>query len=471
VKLTRRQLLGAGALTAIAGGCAPAARQFASDLPKDLTPPPGEIDPTLRLVNRATFGPKPGELARVASLGHAKFLEEQLAADTPEPVQLTMQLYRLDALRMDSHEMEELPLELVLSQLQQAAILRAVYSPNQLRERLVEFWTDHFNIYGRKGSAAFQKGVDDANVIRTHALGNFHDLLLASARSPAMLAYLDNQVNVSGIANENYARELMELHTLGVGGGYTQRDVQEVARCFTGWGIEDRFLMPKGKFRFDPDRHDTGAKTVFGIGIPAGRGIEDGERVIELLSLHPNTAKFVCGKLCRFFLGHTEERTVEDLARAFLDGKGEIKPVLRSLLSDKNLLAAVPAPKRPFDYMISALRALGAETDGSKPLQSHLEKMGMPLYQWPMPDGYPMAQEAWTGTLLARWNFAADLAKGQIPGTVIDLEKIDRRSNGRLAAVLMGSNSAGERIERKLPGRSIQDFAVACLASPEFQWR
>jgi uncharacterized protein (DUF1800 family) len=471
VKLTRRQVLGVGAAGTALAGCAPIARRLAPDLPADVSLPTVESGPILRLANRVSFGPTPGELARIERMGGERYLEEQLEAGREEPLHLVAQLHRLDAYRMDSHEMEELPQELILTQLQQGAILRAAHSPNQLRERMVEFWTDHFNIYGRKGSAAFRKGVDDADVIRKHALGNFRDLLGGSAHSPAMLAYLDNQVNVSGVPNENYARELMELHTLGVHGGYTQRDVQEVARCFTGWGIENRFLRPKGRFHFDPEKHDGGRKKVLGTVIAPGGGIKDGEVVLDLLANHPNTAKFVCGKMSRFFLGHTDAAVVDRLADAFLASKGEIKPVLREMLSPENLAAAPPVQKRPFDYIVSALRATGAQTDGGKALQNHLEKMGMPLFQWPMPDGYPVKQEAWTGTLLARWNFASALAKGQIQGTLVDLEKIEERSEGSIAEVLLGSSSAAKGVLRHVRGGKLAELAAACLASPDFQWR
>jgi uncharacterized protein (DUF1800 family) len=429
------------------------------------------VEPTLRLVNRVSYGPTLGELVRVAALGHDKYLAEQLAADMDEPFHLVAQLHRLDAYRLDGHEMEELPMELVLSQLQQGAILRATYSPNQLRERMIEFWTDHFNIYGRKGSSAFRKGVDDTYVIREHAMGNFRDLLGGSAHSPAMLAYLDNQVNVSGIPNENYARELMELHTLGVHGGYGQKDVEEVARCFTGWGIENRFLRAKGRFRFDAERHDEGRKKVLGKVIPPNGGQQDGEIVLDLLARHPSTAKFICGKLCRFFLGHGDPSTVDDLAKTFLAREGEIKPVLSQLFSEKNIAKSRPVQKRPFDFVVSAIRATGAQTDGGKGVQNHLESMGMPLFQWPMPDGYPIKQEAWTGTLLARWNFASDLAHGRVPGTVVDLEKIEQRSVGPVSEVLMGSSSAGRKVMQHVRSVELADIAAACLASPEFQWR
>ena len=468
MKLSRRDVLGLGAVAGLAAGCAPVARQLAADLPSDVSLPTGEVEPTLRLVNRVSFGPTPGELARVKALGREAYLEEQLNPSDDEPLSLMLQLQRLDAYRMDASEMEELPEELVLSQLQQGTLLRAAYSPHQLRERMVEFWSDHFNIYARKGGSAFRKGTDDADVVRKHALGSFHDLLAASAHSPAMLAYLDNQVNVKGVANENYARELMELHTLGVHGGYTQRDVQQVARCFTGWGIENRFLRPRGKFVFDPERHDDGPKEVLGHSIGTGGGESDGDLVLKILASHPKTASFVCTKLCRRFLGHTEPAVVDAMTSVFLAQKGDIKAILYSMFSGSNLEKSVPVQKRPFDFVVSALRATGAQSDCGKPLQEHLEKMGQAVYQWPMPDGYPVKPEAWTGTLLARWNFVAALAKGEIKGTAVDLKKIDARS-GEFARSILGRADVGH-VETAAKG-DLASVATACLASPDFQWR
>ena len=470
MKLSRRQALGLGAVGFAGISCAPIAKRFAADLPADLKLPDYDVEPTLKLVNRLTFGPTPGEVKRVATLGFSGYLGEQLAANQPEPHHLTAQLTRLDALRMDAHEMQELPMELVLSQLQQAAILRAAHSPNQLRERMVEFWSDHFNVYGRKGSAAFQKGPDETRVIREHALGNFGDLLDASAHSPAMLAYLDNQLNQKGVPNENYARELLELHTLGVHGGYTQQDVQEVARCFTGWTLENRFLHPKGKFRFDPERHDDGSKRVLGHLIPAGGGASDGKQVLAILASHQSTATFICRKLARFFLGLEDGPVVNSMSERFRATQGDIKSVLRVMFTDKNIQAARPVQKRPFDFMVSALRAVGAQTDGGRGIQTHLDKMGMPLYQWPMPDGYPVKTEAWTGTLLARWNFATSLSSGAIPGTGMDAKKLEERSGGELAEVVLNSRTLARRInDLNLTGQ--ESIITACLASPEFQWR
>jgi hypothetical protein len=225
-------------------------------------------------------------------MGREAFVDEQLhPTDASEPQILTLRLRGMVGEARDSGawDLQDLPERDVLRQLSQAALLRAVYSHWQLRERLVDLWTNHFNIYARKNRGAYYTPTDQANVIRAHALGTFPDLLRASARSPAMLGYLDNEANRKGVPNENYARELLELHTLGVNGGYTQRDVREVARCLTGWTIEDRFLRRRGTFRFAAERHDNGEKIVLGHRIPAGGGEGDGERVLDIVCAHPST--------------------------------------------------------------------------------------------------------------------------------------------------------------------------------------
>src|SRR5437016_6531700 len=244
MKADRRDLLRAGAVAgagALLGGCARILHQVdGPPMPETVSLPTTGSERIARLIDRVSFGATPNELQRVTGLGPEEFIDEQLKAERGEPLGLQFRLHNLEAFRTtpsdlrDSHESE------VLQQLQRAALLRAVYSPNQLRERMVDFWTNHFNIFARKGVGTYLKTVDDVQVIRKNALGKFPDILRASAHSPAMLAYLDNQVNKKGVANENYARELMELHTLGVHGGYTQKDVQEVARCLTGWTVENR---------------------------------------------------------------------------------------------------------------------------------------------------------------------------------------------------------------------------------------
>lgn len=477
MKVTRRELIRAGAAGTVLGaaGCSPRLKELAFGPPPKLEPPAGFEDSDAALLNRIGFGPAPGERERLKELGREAYLDRQFAADEDEGLELKFRLSRLDALRLTESDLHDLPEERILEQLQQAAILRAVHSPNQLLERITDFWTNHFNIYSRKGYAAWRKPGDELNVIRKNALGRFPDLLKASAHSPAMLAYLDNQVNVKGVANENYARELMELHSLGVDGGYTQKDVKEVARCFTGWTIERRFLRPRGKFRFDPDLHDTGEKNVLGEKIPAGGGVEDGERVLEILAGHPQTARFIGEKLARYFLGDETGPWPKRLAESYLASRGDLKTMLRPMLLSDEMRNTRPIFKRPFDFIVSSIRAFGGQTDGGRTIQRHLEAMGQPLHQWPMPDGYPDRTAAWTGSLLARWNYALALANGEIHGTEIDLSRLpgathaDRRSQAaRLALAHTGAGSFG----RALRECTDDSEAVAlCLASPGFQWR
>jgi uncharacterized protein (DUF1800 family) len=295
-----------------------------------------------------------------------------------------------------------------------------------------------------------------------------------------MLAYLDNPSNRRGVANENYARELMELHTLGVNGGYTQKDVQEVARCLTGWTIEDRFLRRRGSFRFDRERHDEGAKTVLGVSVPANGGEADGERVLEILAHHPSTARFIAGKLVRYFHGDSADgRATERVAAVYRSTGGSIPSMLRALLLGDGpygispaLLSAPPLLKRPFDFLVSSLRITRADTDGSVALQKHLDSMGQPLFQWPMPDGYPDSTAAWTGSLLARWNFAAALMDRKIPGTTAAPTTLPKAELIQL--ILPGLDTADRaRMEEclKLVQDKTPQSAALLLASPAFQWR
>jgi len=388
-----------------------------------------------------------------------------------------------------------------------------VYSRHQLRERMVDLWSNHFNIYARKGLGSYFMPTDEWNVIRSHALDTFPSLMRASAHSPAMLMYLDNQINrkkdAKGAgANENYARELMELHTLGVHGGYSQKDVQEVARCLTGWTVEDRFLHAKGRFRFDPEKHDCGAKMVLGTRIPpcedpakqvTYKGVEmpagqvDGERVLDILAAYPATAKFVSHKIARYFLGEGAESWEPKLTEIYLKTGGDIKAMLRPLLLSEELKSGPPILKRPFDFTVSALRALNADTDANKPLQAQLTTMGQPLYQWPMPDGYPDKTTAWTGSLLARWNFATALLGEGVRGTTLDLKSLNVKdaagtaSNRTLIELILAQPAKLDSVKSLLEkldahhsrvvrsGDKQRSPSVECaallLASPEFQWR
>ncbi len=453
----------AGALGA--AGCARLASKVSQRDPA-LPIPSGDIRPELRLLDRLTYGPRPGDSARVRGTGEEAFVASQLEADSPEDPGLLLMLARFDVLHLDSMELRDLPEESVQAQLQAISILRAVHGRNQLLERMVEFWSDHFNIYARKGLASFRIEQDESTVIRPHALGRFRDLLGASAHSPAMLAFLDNQQNRRGVPNENYAREIMELHTLGVHGGYTQKDVQEVARCLTGWTLENRFLRHKGAFRYVPELHDDGRKMVLGHVIERGGGESDGEAVLDILASHPSTAKHIARKLCSVFIGESDESAVHLAARAYADSGGDIRATLRPILEPRRLVKATPILKRPFDLMVSSLRALDCETDGGPALQAHLASMGQSLYQWPMPDGYPVKSSAWTGAMLARWNFAFALASNGIAGT--NTKAVTKPFE---AVFERHERSADQSILTALEGADPQERAALCLCSPTFQWR
>ncbi|HKC62830.1 MAG TPA: DUF1800 domain-containing protein [Pyrinomonadaceae bacterium] len=333
--------------------------------------------------------------------------------------------------------------QMIVTELQRAAVLRARYSERQLYEMLVDFWENHFSIYAQKDADRYMLTSFDRDVVRPFAMGRFRDLLGATAHSPAMLFYLDNWQSsvqrkypatkdkpartVGGI-NENYARELMELHTLGVDGGYTQKDVQEVARCFTGWTI--RKPNEDGLFFFNPAAHDNGEKIVLGQKIPAGGGILDGERVLDILARHPSTAHFIATKLARRFIGdNPPEAVINRAAAVFLKTDGSIRETLRAIITSPEFFSrsAYRAKTRsPFEYAVAALRALDAETDGDRPLLDWIARMGQPIFGRITPDGYADRADQWlsSGALLVRFNFASALAVNAIKGTRIDISHL-----------------------------------------------
>ncbi|HEX8181369.1 MAG TPA: DUF1800 domain-containing protein [Pyrinomonadaceae bacterium] len=390
------------------------------------------------------------------------------------------------------------PPQRITAELQAARIMRAVYSERQLQEVMVDFWTNHFNVFAGKGADRWLLVSYDRDTIRPHTLGKFQDLLVATAQSPAMLFYLDNFQSVSPNAqpgragqlrrqllnnnpqaqmrrqqrrlsieqagpnqmpqqqaqarppqpqrmkrgiNENYARELMELHTLGVDGGYTQQDVQEVARCFTGWtiiaprglpaGMSDGPLAERaGSFYFNPRQHDDGEKHVLGHKIPAGGGMNDGLMVLDILAHQPATAKFVATKLSRkFVMDNPTPELVARVAAAFTKSDGDISETLRAIFTSPEFNAAEnfrAKIKTPFELAVSAVRALGGDTNGGPALHQWIARMGEPLYQYQPPTGYPDTAEHWvnTGALLERINFALALAGNRIPGTRVDLGRL-----------------------------------------------
>ena len=380
------------------------------------------------------------------------------------------------------------PAQFLTGELQMSRILRAVYSERQLQEVMVDFWTNHFNVFAAKGADRWLLTSYDRDTIRPRTLGKFYDLLVADAQSPAMLFYLDNFQSVSPNAqlpqqrpgaargplaelmrmgnnpqqqrpppqqrrgiNENYARELMELHTLGVDGGYTQKDVQEVARCFTGWtifqprggGAAAAAVMGRdmrdsaGKFIFRPGVHDNGEKIVLGHKIPAGGGIKDGLMVLDIVAHHPSTAKFIATKLVRRFVSDDPPPAlVERVAQTFLKTDGDIREVLKAIFSSPefNSSEAYRAKvKRPFELAVSSVRTLGADTNGGPQFHQWIARMGQPLYGFQTPNGYSDTAENWvnTGALLERMNFALALVSNRIPGTRVDLSRfVSDMNNG-----------------------------------------
>lgn len=369
------------------------------------------LTPEHRLLNRVTCGASLLDHQRIASLGYQGFLEEQLAFQTLDDS-------ALEAALRDALPSLGLSPAQIWSQYQEdgwtpifelliATIYRQIYSPRQLFESLCGFWSDHFNIDVFGDTGWFLKPVDDRTVIRRLAMGSFPQLLQASAKSPAMLAYLTNDSNYADHPNENYARELMELHTMGVDGGYTQEDVREVARCFTGWAYSWDEDSSFGRFRFYPEAHDDGEKWVLGTRIPAGGGITDGEQVLAMLAAHPGTSRFLARKLLRHFWGYDPpNRYVERVALAYRNTGGNLRAMLRIILQ-RSWMARAPAKlKRPALLFSSTIRALGAELAETWFPIDQLDTMGHLPFSWSPPNGYPDARAYWQGFLLDRWNFA-----------------------------------------------------------------
>jgi uncharacterized protein (DUF1800 family) len=347
---------------------------------------------------------------------------------------------------------------------------------------MVGFWENHFSIFANKDDDRYLLTSYDRDTIRPFAMGRFRDLLGATAHSPAMLFYLDNwrssvarpypatktkPAGVDGGLNENYARELMELHTLGVDGGYTQKDVQEVARCFSGWTIQKP--NEEGLFLYRPGLHDNGEKIVLGRKIPAGGGMADGERVLDILATQPATAHFIATKLARRFISDDPPPSVIDRAAAvFLKTDGSIRETLRAIVTAPEFFS--PATYRakvrsPFEYVAAAMRALNAETDGDRPVLDAIGRMGQPVFGRITPDGYADRADQWlsSGAMVARFNFASALATNRMKGTSIDVAKllprVDQANKDSVAAQLIrltvfGDVSAGTRSALEKTARS-----------------
>jgi uncharacterized protein (DUF1800 family) len=472
----------------------------ATTFPKDS----GAIE---HVLSRTGFGSRPSDVTRVSRLGIEQFIDQQLHPDRVDDAAMTARLAGLTTVGLSSQQIAEQyaipqlearrerkqqaqnadpnsdgkqapdPIQQransVMVELSEQKLLRAVYSERQLEEVLTDFWFNHFNVDARKGVDRFMLTEYERDAIRPHVLGKFRDLLGATAKSPAMLFYLDNWVSAApngpgksprGL-NENYGRELMELHTLGVDGGYTQKDVTEVARALTGWTID----RPRqgGGFVFNPRIHDAGQKIVLGHVIEAGGGQDDGERVLDMLASHPSTATFIATKLARRFVSDTPSPAlIARVTARFRDSGGDLREVTRAILTSPEFLSPSTyhsKVKTPFEFVVSALRATGADVQDARPLVREVQQLGMPLYMCQPPTGYKDTAEAWvnTGALVGRLNLALRLASGQVKGTSVD-RSIELRLTTPVSDTTVATIAAA--------GDQAKVLALT-LGSPEFQRR
>jgi uncharacterized protein (DUF1800 family) len=528
---------------------------------------PNDDQAILHVLNRVAFGATPGDVEKVRKMGVQQYIEQQLYPERLPDMDMSARLSEFTTLTLSQREIAEqyeipqqqerqqrqreaqasgnqpgqpLPAQPPppdmqrrlaqqngprpqepLQELSQQKMLRAIYSERQLQEVLTDFWFNHFNVDARKGRDRFLLTAYERDSIRPHVLGSFRELLEATAKSPAMLFYLDNWQSVDpngphpvgpmqqpGMVgrggrfqvqfprpkqppqkqqmrglNENYGRELMELHTLGVDGGYTQKDVTEVARAFTGWTLDNprqemRGMMAMagggtGGFHFDPRLHDNREKIVLGHRIKAGGGIEDGEQVLDILAEHPATARFIATKLARRFVSDDPPPAlVERAAATFRETHGDLRSVMRVILTSPEFLApeAYRAKvKTPLEFIVSSVRATGAEVMSARPLVQQMQVLGMPLYQCQPPTGYKDTADAWanTGALVGRMNFAMTLATNrQLGGGPGSLAFADRDS---FIESVLGHNVSDTTRATIAKAQGAPQMVALTLGSPEFQ--
>src|SRR5437016_1052824 len=497
-------------------------------------------DSAFHALNRLAYGPRPGEVPRVAAEGVMRWIDRQLSVDGIDDHGLAERERQFQVLEYDrgdlaamytaaQRERRERKLAAapdtmadkdaaspiaqrgrrLAGEFADLAVVRAALSERQLYEIMVDFWTNHFNVYFAKGADRFLTPDYIEHTIRPRAMGKFADLLIATAKSPAMLFYLDNWESVApgtsppfprsarrrggqGVTpmpkgtNETYARELLELHTLGVDGGYTQQDVIDVARIFTGWSIERP--QQGGDFEFHDWAHDRGEKLVLGVRFEGGHDMDEGIRLLKLPANHPATMHHVSRKLCqRFVNDDPPDGCVDDAVAAWRRSSGDMRAVLRAIFHGPDFWAAANVRakvKTPLEFVVSAARAVAAEPDTSARLAQVVARLGEPLYLHVAPDGYPEREAAWvnSGALLDRMNAAVALASGKLPGVTVVLDSIVSAGDadqliGVVNEKILGgtmSENTKQVLRRELAG--IGDHAQAralavglAIGGPEFQ--
>ena len=403
------------------------------------------------LLNRAAWGPRPGDLETVARVGLEAWIREQVTPQADPALDAMLAAYPSLSYTtgqiLDIHHAEGEGPERILKVVDEfytAKLVRAVHAKSQLREVMADFWFNHFNVNLQKAFVRESVMSYERDALRPFVLGRFRDILGATAAHPSMLFYLDNYLSkktqlvdgkpLPGL-NENFGRELLELHTVGVDAGYTQEHVIDAARALTGWTIDD---LRTGNFVFKAEDHDDGAKQVFGLSFPAGGGREEGEKLFDYLSAHPATARFISRKLAkRFVADDPPESLVQSCAQTFLATGGEIGKVMTKLLTSPEFWAQLDQPKlkTPVEYVFSAVRALGGRVDSAVGATKYLARLGMQPYFCTPPTGYSSRGADWASPLyLHRMNFALELAAGRVPGITLGVKALVRRSGGDPAA-------------------------------------
>ena len=463
----------------------------------------------LHALNRLGFGPRPGDVEALLDRGIESYINEQLDPKPDSelesrlaPLNNTLKLTTTQVLVIYADSGNQFAsIQAYVDNLQSAKLMRSVHTKNQLQEALADFWFNHFNVNINDNFVRYSIQSYERDAIRPNAMGKFETLLKATAEHAAMMYYLDNYLSqagrtvngvlISGL-NENYGREILELHTVGVDAGYSQSDVYDAARAFTGWGIDN--LGRAGNFVYNPARHDTGSKNIFGLQLGAGGGKDDGDRLIKYLANHPKTARFISTKLARRFMSDTPPASLIDrMTETWLASEGDIRSVMKAMIGSAEFWAEAFSdtrkPKTPFEYVISTIRAVGGEvTSATRGVTAYLSQMGQPLYQCNPPTGYSDLGSDWLNpsSQIYRMNFALDLAQGLVNGVTVNVRNfavgadmtspssVAKAANNAVYGGTIGSSTldAAIRVDTRItnPSSAVRVSALL-LAGPESQVR